>query len=27
MIEDYKIIRQRIDERISAKPDWYRKTL
>ena len=27
MIEDYKIIRQRIDERISAKPDWYRKTI
>ena len=25
-IEDYKIIRQRIAERISAKPDWYRKT-
>ena len=25
-IEDYKIIRQRIEERISAKPNWYRKT-
>ncbi len=25
-IEDKKIIRQRIQERINAKPDWYRKT-
>ena len=25
-VEDYKIIRQRIEERISLKPDWYRKT-
>jgi len=25
-IEDQKIIRHRIKERISAKPDWYRKT-
>ena len=25
-IEDQKIIRQRIAERISTKPDWYRKT-
>ena len=25
-INDYKIIRQRIEERISAKPNWYRKT-
>ena len=25
-MEDYKIIRQRIAERISSKPDWYRKT-
>ena len=25
-IEDQKIIRQRIAERIAAKPDWYRKT-
>jgi deoxyribonuclease (pyrimidine dimer) len=25
-IDDYKIIRQRIEERISAKPNWYRKT-
>ncbi len=24
--EDYKIIRQRIKERINLKPDWYRKT-
>ena len=27
LVEDYKIIRQRIAERISAKPNWYRKTL
>ena len=26
-VEDYKIIRQRIEERISAKPNWYRKTI
>ena len=25
-MEDYKIIRQRIEERISTKPNWYRKT-
>ena len=25
-MEDYKIIRQRIAERIAAKPNWYRKT-
>ena len=25
-MEDYKIIRQRIAERIASKPDWYRKT-
>ncbi len=25
-IEDYKIIRQRIEERIALKPNWYRKT-
>jgi len=25
-IEDQKIIRQRIAERINSKPDWYRKT-
>ena len=25
-LEDYKIIRQRIEERISMKPNWYRKT-
>ena len=25
-VEDYKIIRQRIEERINMKPDWYRKT-
>ena len=24
--EDYKVIRQRIAERIATKPDWYRKT-
>ena len=24
--EDYKIIRQRIAERIAMKPEWYRKT-
>jgi deoxyribonuclease (pyrimidine dimer) len=27
MVEDYKIIRQRIEERIAIKPEWYRKTL
>ena len=25
-ITDYKIIRKRIEERITKKPDWYRKT-
>ena len=25
-IEDYKIIRQRIKEKIAMKPNWYRKT-
>ena len=25
-LEDYKIIRQRIEEKIAMKPDWYRKT-
>ena len=25
-IEDYKIIRQRIEERIADKPEWYRRT-
>ena len=25
-IEDYKIIRQRIEEKIAMKPNWYRKT-
>ena len=25
-IEDYKIIRQRIEEKIKMKPEWYRKT-
>jgi len=25
-MEDYKIIRQRIAERIASKPEWYRKT-
>jgi hypothetical protein len=25
-IEDYKIIRQRIAEKIAMKPNWYRKT-
>ena len=25
-MEDYKIIRQRISEKIALKPDWYRKT-
>ena len=25
-IEDQKLIRQRIQERINSKPDWYRKT-
>jgi len=25
-IEDYKIIRQRISEKIAMKPNWYRKT-
>ncbi len=26
MVEDYKIIRQRISEKIAMKPNWYRKT-
>ena len=25
-IEDYKIIRERIEEKINMKPEWYRKT-
>ena len=25
-IDDYKIIRQRIEEKIAMKPHWYRKT-
>ena len=25
-LEDYKLIRQRIEERINMKPNWYRKT-
>ncbi len=25
-VEDYKIIRKRIEEKIAMKPDWYRKT-
>jgi len=25
-IEDYKIIRQRIEEKIAMKPNWYRRT-
>ena len=25
-IEDYKLIRQRIEERINMKPNWYRRT-
>jgi deoxyribonuclease (pyrimidine dimer) len=25
-VEDQKLIRQRIQERINSKPDWYRKT-
>jgi deoxyribonuclease (pyrimidine dimer) len=25
-MEDYKVIRQRIEEKIALKPDWYRKT-
>ncbi len=25
-IEDYKVIRQRIDEKIKMKPNWYRKS-
>ncbi len=25
-LEDYKLIRQRIEDRINMKPDWYRKT-
>jgi len=26
LVEDYKIIRQRIEEKIRMKPDWYRFT-
>ena len=26
ILEDYKIIRQRISEKVSMKPEWYRKT-
>jgi len=26
-IEDEKIIRKRIDERIAQKPNWYRRTI
>ncbi len=25
-VEDYKIIRKRIEEKIAMKPDWYRKS-
>ena len=25
-LEDYKLIRQRIEDRINMKPNWYRKT-
>ena len=25
-IEDYKVIRERIQQKIDMKPDWYRKT-
>ena len=25
-VEDYKIIRQRISEKIAMKPNWYRRT-
>ena len=25
--EDYNIIKQRIEEKIALKPDWYRKTI
>ena len=25
-LEDYKIIRERIEERIKSKPNWYRRT-
>tara|TARA_B100000131_G_scaffold314420_1_gene351227 strand:- start:91 stop:510 length:420 start_codon:yes stop_codon:yes gene_type:complete len=25
-LEDYKVIRQRIEEKIAMKPEWYRKT-
>ena len=27
LVEDYKIIRQRIQEKIEMKPNWYRKTM
>ena len=26
MVEDYKVIRERIEEKIAMKPNWYRKT-
>ena len=26
-VEDYKIIRQRIEEKIAMKPNWYRRTI
>ena len=26
-MEDYKIIRERIQQKINMKPEWYRKTL
>ena len=26
-LEDYKVIRDRIDEKLRMRPDWYRKTL
>jgi len=26
-VEDYNIIKQRIEEKIALKPDWYRKTI
>ena len=26
-LEDYKIIRKRINQKIAMKPNWYRKTI
>ena len=26
-VEDYNVIKQRIEEKIALKPDWYRKTI